>query len=121
MRALWTALAVFLPSVSTVVAVGVAADVVLQVLSGVALAFVFSLLTSLADLPEVSGKEYGRWKAVALRVLRTFIQSFLALCVADLAWGNFSWTVIVQAVAATLVTLIRTYLATLPEQVTKPL
>lgn len=116
-RAFWTALAVFLPMAATVISVDATVVVVLNALSAVAFAFVFSLLTSLANLPEDVGKEYSKAVAIFYRVVRTFVQSLLALFVADAVWGNFSLDILLQAVSATVITLIRVALMNLPESV----
>lgn len=116
-RAVWTALAVFLPMAATVISVDATPKVILSAVSAVSFAFVLSLMTSFAemDLPEDAGQKYSKLAAIAIRALKTFVQSLLALFVADVMWWNFSWDIILQAVAATVVTLIRAGLMNLPE------
>jgi hypothetical protein len=115
LRALYTLLVAAIPLLAPV-----AADPTGPVLleSGLALAFavVASLVTSLANLPEVgNGRSHG-W-AILDRTVRSFFQVFAAALAAAAALSDVEWgTVLVQAGVAAATTLLRTLIAHLPEE-----
>lgn len=114
-RVLYTFLATLLPYVA-LVQVG---DVTLTAaLSISALAAVASLVTALANLPEVDTATMPLWKAIGHRVLRTAGQNIAAgiagiALIQDVPWQ----AVAIGVVGATVATLIRTFLDVLPEAV----
>jgi hypothetical protein len=89
----------------------------LYVASVVALSAFASLVTSLAGLPEVTGKTVPLWRAVLTRSAKTFGQVGApmllgVLVVEDVDWYGFAVTV----GGAVLVTMLRTLKDWLPEQ-----
>ncbi|AEI11803.1 hypothetical protein [Cellulomonas gilvus] len=112
-RAAYTALAALLP----LAALLIAGDVdVLYVLLVVALALLASLATSLAGLPEVTGRDTSPWIAVLVRVTKTSAQTLAANLVGSVVLTDVDWHITGTAVAgAALTTLVRTLMAYLPE------
>ncbi|MDF2045162.1 holin [Microbacterium sp. Kw_RZR3] len=111
-RAAYTALAVALPYLGA----SLLADVPWEtVLLTAALAFVASIVTSLAGLPEVEGVNLPWWLAAVERVVKTFAQSLAAGFIGATLITDVDWAFVLQAAAlAALTSLVRLILATLP-------
>ncbi|WP_159794433.1 holin [Puerhibacterium puerhi] len=116
-RALYTLLAAALPFVVPLLA-DPSARAALEALAGVGFAVVLSLVTSLANLPEL-GAGRPPWLAVVDRVARTFFQVLLAALGTAAGFGDVDIRAILgQAAGAAAVTLIRSVIAALPEEAT---
>lgn len=112
-RAAYTALAALLPLAALLFTGEVTP---LYVASLVALAILASLATSLAGLPELTGKVVPWWRAIAIRVLKTAGQVAAPVFGSVLILEDVGWYELGVAVAgATLTTLVRALLAYLPE------
>jgi hypothetical protein len=111
-RALYTALAVALPYLGA----ALIADVPWVTIGlTAALAFVASLATSLAGLPEAVGVDLPWWLAAVERVVKTFAQALVAGFVGATLITDVPWAAVVQAaLLAALTSLVRLILATLP-------
>lgn len=111
-RAAYTALAVAVPYLGA----SLLADVPwVTVLLTAALAFVASIVTSLAGLPEVEGVNLPWWLAAVERVVKTFAQSLAAGFVGATLITDVDWAFVLQAAAlAALASMVRLILATLP-------
>jgi hypothetical protein len=111
-RAAYTALAVAVPYLGA----SLLADVPwVTVLLTAALAFLASIVTSLAGLPEVEGVDLPWWLAAVERVVKTFAQSLAAGFVGATLITDVDWTLVLQAaLLAALGSLVRLILATLP-------
>lgn len=112
-RAAYTALAALLPLVALLVGGEVSP---LYVASLVALTILTSLVTSLAGLPEVTGKVVPWWQAIVVRVLKTAGQVAAptlgsVLLLEDVGWYELGVTV----AGAALTTFVRSLMAYLPE------
>lgn len=114
LRALYTLLAAALPLLAPVAAEPTRPGL-LEAGLALAGAVVFSLITSLANLPEL-GDGQTRWLAVLDRTARSFFQVLAAAWAAGTALADVDWrTVLVQAAVAAAGTLLRTLLSYLPE------
>lgn len=113
-RAGWTMLAVAVPYVPFLIAVDTSLADWVNAFAVVSFAGFFSVLTAAVQLPAEGS--LSPWVAVLLRGVRTFAQSLLAFVTVESVWGDLSWGVVVQAVAATVVSLLRSYLMALPEE-----
>lgn len=112
-RAAYTALAALLPLAALLVAGDVTTTYVILV---VALALAASLVTSLAGLPEVAGRDVPIWLAVVVRVTKTGAQTLAASLGGAVLLTDVDWKVAGTAVAgAALTTLVRTLMTYLPE------
>lgn len=111
-RAAYTALAVALPYLAG----SLIAEVPwVTLLLTAALAFLASIVTSLAGLPEVVGVNLPWWLAAIERVVKTFAQSLVAGFVGATLITDVDWAFVLQAAAlAALTSLVRLILATLP-------
>lgn len=88
----------------------------LTILSAAVLAAILSLLTSLAGLPEVSGKQPIWWVAVAERVVKTIAQAAITAVGNALLLQNVHWLDIAQiALTAGFGSLLLAFLKELPE------
>ncbi|MBD8477555.1 hypothetical protein IFU19_05090 [Microbacterium sp. CFBP 8794] len=117
MRAAYTALAVAVPYLAG----SLIAEVPwVTLLLTAALAFLASIVTSLAGLPEVEGVHLPWWLAAVERVVKTFAQSLAAGFVGAVLITDVDWAFALQAAAlAALTSLVRLILATLPADPTK--
>ncbi|MFF7683151.1 holin [Microbacterium sp. NPDC007973] len=111
-RAAYTALAVAVPYLGA----SLLADVPwITVLLTAALAFLASIVTSLAGLPEVEGVNLPWWLAAVERVVKTVAQSLAAGFVGATLITDVDWAFVLQAaLIAALGSLVRLILATLP-------
>jgi len=117
-RALYTVIAVALPYFGAATIVEVPW---LTVASTAALAFVASLATSLAGLPEVEGVDLPWWLAAVERVVKTLAQALVSGFIGATLLTDVDWLVVLQAAAlSALVSLLRLILATLPADPTTP-
>lgn len=116
-RAAYTALAVAVPYLGA----SLLADVPwVTVLLTAALAFLASIVTSLAGLPEVEGVNLPWWLAAVERVVKTFAQSLAAGFVGATLITDVDWAFVLQAaLIAALGSLVRLILATLPADPTR--
>jgi hypothetical protein len=115
LRALYTLLVAALPLLAPVAAEPTG-PVLLEAALALAAAVVLSLVTSLANLPELHDGR-SRWLAVVDRTVRSFFQVLAAAFVAGTALADVDWpTVLVQASVAAATTLLRTLVAYLPEE-----
>lgn len=116
-RAAYTALAVAVPYLGA----SLLADVPwITVLLTAALAFLASIVTSLAGLPEVEGVNLPWWLAAVERVVKTFAQSLAAGFVGATLITDVDWAFVLQAaLIAALGSLVRLILATLPADPTR--
>lgn len=112
LRAAYTALAVAVPYLAG----SLIAEVPwVTLLLTAALAFLASIVTSLAGLPEVEGVHLPWWLAAVERVVKTFAQSLAAGFVGAVLISDVDWAFVLQAAAlAALTSLVRLILATLP-------
>lgn len=112
-RVLYTFLAALVPYVLLVQTGQVA---ILDALSISGLAALASLLTALADLPEINTGTMPLAHAIGYRVLRTLGQNLAAGVAGLLMFQDVPWTAVLTAAAgACVVTLLRTFLDVLPE------
>jgi len=112
-RAANTALAMLVPLAGVLIAGGVP---VARVLSLVAVGVLASLLTSLAGLPEVTGRTVTLWRAVIVRCLKTLGQAGATALVGVELIEAVDWRAAYVLVGgAVAVTFLRTLLAYLPE------
>ena len=112
-RVLYTFLAALVPYVILVQAGEVA---ILDALSISGLAALASLVTAIADLPEIETGTMPLAHAIGYRILRTFGQNLAAGIAGVLLLQDVPWTAVLTAAAgACLVTLLRTFLDVLPE------
>ena len=112
LRGLYTAIAVALPYLGAATLVEVPW---LTVASTAALAFIVSLVTSLAGLPEVEGVDLPWWLAAIERVVKTFAQALVSGFGGAVLLTDVDWLFVLQAAAlAAVVSLLRLILATLP-------
>jgi len=111
-RAAYTALVVTVPYLGATLL----ADIPwVTVLLTAALAFLASIVTSLAGLPEVEGVNLPWWLAAVERVVKTFAQSLAAGFVGATLITDVDWAFVLQAaLIAALGSLVRLILATLP-------
>ena len=112
-RAARTALAAFLPLAALLVAGEVEP---LYAVGVTALALVASLATSLANIPEVTGRVVPVWLAVLTRVVKTAAQTLAAALVGaelfqEVPWGEIG----IAAGGASLTTLVLALMTYLPE------
>lgn len=117
-RAAYTALAALLPLAALLFTGEVTP---LYVASLIGLTVLTSLVTSLAGLPEVTGKVVPWWRAISVRVLKTAGQVAApvlgsVLLLEDVGWYELGVTV----AGAALTTLIRSLMAYLPEDGDEP-
>lgn len=114
-RVLYTFLATLVPYV---ILVQTGEVEVYDALSIAGLAGLASLVTSFANLPEISTATMPMWKAIGHRVLRTFGQNVAAGIAGFVLLQDVPWSAILVGVAGAVVTtLIRTVLDVLPESV----
>ena len=111
-RALRTALVTLLPLLPMLM-VGVDVD---RTISTVLMAAIASLITSLAGLREMQGRQVRWWQATAVRAAKTFGQVLAAsittaILVTDVSWGSVLWS----AVGAAAGTVLLAVIAVLPE------
>lgn len=112
-RAANTALAALIPIIGLLIAGGIP---VLKAASLVAVAALASLLTSLAGLPEVTGRTVTLWRAIISRTGKTFGQAAATAFVGVELIEAVDWTAFYVVVGgAVAVTFLRTLLAYLPE------
>lgn len=112
-RALYTAIALLIPVAGQIGAGGIDWA---YAGGAVALGVIASLVTSLANLPELSGKTVVWWKAVVSRMARTAGQSLVASIGSTILFQDVDWgAVLLTAVGATVVTALRAALSRLPE------
>ncbi len=116
-RAAYTALVVAVPYLGA----SLLADIPwVTVLLTSALAFLASIVTSLAGLPEVEGVNLPWWLAAIERVVKTFAQSLAAGFVGATLITDVDWAFVLQAaLIAALGSLLRLILATLPADPTR--
>jgi hypothetical protein len=116
-RAAYTALVVAVPYLGA----SLLADIPwVTVLLTSALAFVASIVTSLAGLPEVEGVDLPWWLAAVERVVKTFAQSLAAGFVGATLITDVDWAFVLQAaLIAALGSFVRLILATLPADPTR--
>lgn len=116
LRALYTAIAISIPYIAAVRF----ADVPwLMVASAAAVGFVLSIATSLFGLPEAEGVDLPWWLAALERVAKTFGQSLAAGLTGATFLTDVDWNVVLQAaLGASLISLLRLILATLPNDPT---
>ncbi|KTS09029.1 holin [Microbacterium testaceum] len=116
-RAAYTALVVAVPYLGA----SLLADIPwVTVLLTAALAFLASIVTSLAGLPEVEGVNLPWWLAAVERVVKTFAQSLAAGFVGATLITDVDWAFVLQAaLIAALGSLVRLILATLPADPTR--
>lgn len=114
-RVLHTFLAALLPYVA-LVQVG---DVTLAAAFSISgMAALASLVTSLANLPEIDTATMPLWKAIGHRVLRTAGQNVAAGIAGIALLQDVPWqAVAIGVVGATVATLLRTFLDVLPEAI----
>lgn len=111
-RALYTAVAVALPYLGAATIVEVPW---VTVASTAALAFLLSIVTSLAGLPEAQGTDLPWWLAAVERVVKTFAQALASGFGGAVLLTDVDWVFVLQAAAlAALTSLLRLILATLP-------
>lgn len=83
------------------------------VLSTATVAALASVLMSIADLPDGTGRW---WKIALVRALRTFAQVLVAAIGTGLAaWGDVQWTLALSTAAVATVLSLATTIAGLPE------
>ena len=112
-RAAYTALVVLLPYAAFITTGRVP---IVEALLAVGLALVVSLVTSLAGLPEVTGRDVPWWLAILVRVTKTAAQTVVASVGSAVLLTDVDWHTVWLAVAsAAMGTLIRTLRAYLPE------
>jgi hypothetical protein len=113
-RALITAIAVAIPYFGAVTVFG---SINWLTLGGaVLLAFIASLLTSLAGIAEVQGVVKPEWEALLERSVKTFAQALVAGVGSSLLFQDVHWSVILQAsIIAAITSLLRSLVADLPE------
>jgi hypothetical protein len=88
----------------------------LYVLEVVAVAALASLVTSMAGIPEVTGKVVPLWRAILVRSVKTFGQMLAAALVGAVTLSDVAWQTVAIAVAgAVLTTVLRTLRDYLPE------
>ncbi|MFF2631948.1 holin [Microbacterium sp. NPDC058021] len=117
LRALYTAIAIALPYLGGALISDVPWTTI--TLAG-ALGFVASIATSLAGLPEASGVNLPWWLAAVERVVKTFAQALVSGFVGATLLTDVDWSVVLQAsVLASLTSLLRLILATLPADPTR--
>lgn len=93
----------------------------ITVLLAAALAFVASIITSLAGLPESVGVDLPWWLAAVERVVKTFFQSLAAGLIGAVLITDVDWAFVLQAaILSALISLLRLILATLPADPTPP-
>lgn len=113
-RAANTAIAALIPLATLLVAREVTP---LYVVSVAALSAFASLITSLAGLPEVSGKTVPLWRAVLTRSAKTLGQVGAPMLLGVVVINDVDWYALTVTVGgAVLVTLLRTLKDWLPEQ-----
>lgn len=118
LRALYTAGAIALPYLGASALGGVPW---LTAGSAAVFGFIASLVTSLAGIPEVDGVGLPWWLSAVERVVKTFAQSIAAGFGSAVLLTDVHWSTIVQAAAlASLASLVRLILATLPADPTVP-
>lgn len=114
-RVLYTFLSALLPYVILVQTGQVS---IMDALSISALAGVASLVTALANLPEITTATMPLWKAILHRTLRTLGQNVAAGLAGVLLLQDVPWeAVAIGALGAVVATLVRTFLDVLPESV----
>lgn len=87
------------------------------VVSVTGVAVLGSFVTSLAGLPEVTGRTVPLWKAVLSRSAKTFGQTLAGSLVGVVVLTDVDWTAVIVTVGgAVTVTLLRTLKDWLPEQ-----
>lgn len=112
-RALYTGIALLIPVAGQI---GTGTVDWAYAVGAVALGVILSLVTSLASLPEWSGKAVAWWKAVVSRSVKTLGQSVVASIGSTVLFQNVDWaSVLVTAGGAVVVTILRTILVRLPE------
>lgn len=115
LRAVYTAISVFLPFFGTDILITEVNWTVAA--STVGLAVVVSFLTSLAGLKEVEGGSVPKSLALAVRAIKQFAQTLVAyvgatLLITDIDWGN----ALTFSLTSAIVSLLRGALTHLPEQ-----
>lgn len=111
-RSLRTALVALVPMLPTL---WLGQDVA-ATFSMIAMAGAFSLVTSLAGLPENTGKHVPWWHATTVRAVKTFgqvlaAQLATAIFITDVSWTTVAWS----ALGAACGTVLLAVIARLPE------